>query len=254
MPAPGGRPSPSTDRPPPTGNGGKKGGRGRPSPSTDNDFLAQLIAQNAATSAQNVNSNITAQASANRFDPAALLAAQKGLDDAYREPWRPEEDEPTSRDDLNKYVLDQSFRSAGIDLGSAGSVSADIANAPRVQKAEAEYQDQLRSRRADALNVKAVGENEAVDLVNNKEIKGKTKQLSWDEYNSLTPLQKAAIDYNTMLVKAVKTDNRNREQYVDTDSQQYKTYTEAFERMCPGQNVASAKYSPETMAVLRQIG
>ena len=77
----------------------------------------------------------------------------------------------------------------------------------------------------------------------------KSYQMTWGDYNALTDRQRAAVDFNTMLVQA-------REKDLNTDyhqtAQQQATYEKAVERMF-GANGGSETYAPETMAVLNQI-
>lgn len=79
------------------------------------------------------------------------------------------------------------------------------------------------------------------------------KQLTWDEYNKLTPAQRGAIDFNTMLVQASRKDRKAnaRDEYKPTAEQQ-KTYDVAVKDMF-GPDGGSDLYAPETLAMLQQI-
>jgi hypothetical protein len=225
----------------------RNGGRPKSS-SSDSEFLAALIAQAAASSAQQVNQSITAQAAENKFDPAAFLAAKQNLDEAYSKPW----DQPAdtdlnnmTRDELNDYVVGKQFEQAGITLPAR----AEDLNSDAIMSAQKGYDEQLRTRRADALNV----DMSRTEPMSNKEVNQQVKKISWAKYNNMTPLQRAAVDYNTMLMQAAKRDNRNRGEDLDTESEQYQTYANAYEDMFGG-SADAAKHSPETVALLRQIG
>lgn len=79
----------------------------------------------------------------------------------------------------------------------------------------------------------------------------KTRQLTWEEYNKLTDDQRAAVDFNTMLIQA-------REKDLNTDYAEFEggganqEYQEAVERMF-GTRGSTETYAPETMAVLKSI-
>lgn len=77
-------------------------------------------------------------------------------------------------------------------------------------------------------------------------------QLSWDDYNALSPTQRAAVDFNTMLVHAVRKDMKHQDDY-DPTKQQQSTYDDAVQKMF-GEDRPADFYAPETMGVLRQIG
>jgi len=78
------------------------------------------------------------------------------------------------------------------------------------------------------------------------------ERMTWKDYNNLNPRQRAAIDFNTMLVRAVKRDMKLQEEY-SPDETQRKTYDASLEKMFGGPNRGSEDYAPETVALLRQI-
>lgn len=87
--------------------------------------------------------------------------------------------------------------------------------------------------------------------VNDDKPHGKVDVMTWDEYNALPSAERAAVDFNTMLVRAVRRDKNLQAEY-DPNKEQRATYDKAVEKMF-GQDGGSDEYAPETMAVLRQI-
>lgn len=85
--------------------------------------------------------------------------------------------------------------------------------------------------------------------------KTKTHRMTWEQYNALSPLQRSAVDYNGMLVQAVRKDMRmNRKgRYDNVTDEQRAAYDKNVESMF-GEDMGSDKYAPETMAVLQQLG
>ena len=83
------------------------------------------------------------------------------------------------------------------------------------------------------------------------EVKRRTYQLTWDEYNKLSDDQRAAVDFNTLLVQAREKDLANQEKYKPTPEQE-QAYQEEVERMF-GVGRGSETYAPETLGVLKQI-
>ena len=80
---------------------------------------------------------------------------------------------------------------------------------------------------------------------------GDVEAMTWDEYNALPVKEKAAIDFNSMLVRARGRDLKLQEEY-DPNKKQRATYDKAVSAAF-GEDGGSETYAPETMAVLRQI-
>jgi len=80
---------------------------------------------------------------------------------------------------------------------------------------------------------------------------GDIDQLTWSEYNALPAKQKAAVDFNTMLVDAVNKDRANTDTY-KPNPQDQATYDATVQRMF-GADHGSEMFAPETLAVLKQI-
>lgn len=98
--------------------------------------------------------------------------------------------------------------------------------------------------------------------------KNKVYRMSDEEYLALTPKQRAAIDFNTALVTAVRQDKRNQERYgrsvtengmvaISGESavgeEQRKLYEADLESMF-GSDRGSDFYAPATVALLKDIG
>ena len=80
---------------------------------------------------------------------------------------------------------------------------------------------------------------------------GDVEPMTWEKYNALSPEQRAAVDFNTMLVRAVRKDTSHQDTY-DPSKQEKAQYQADVDKMF-GDGLGSDLYAPETMAVLRQI-
>ena len=74
------------------------------------------------------------------------------------------------------------------------------------------------------------------------------KELTWDEYDALSPKQRAAVDANTMLMNAIKADLAG----AGTGSGDA-AYQESVKGLF-GEAGGSDRYAPETVNVLSQLG
>lgn len=79
-----------------------------------------------------------------------------------------------------------------------------------------------------------------------------TDRMTWKEYNALSPEQRAAVDFNTMLVRAVRTDLKNTDDYAASSDDQM-TYDATLEKMFGSSDRGSEIYAPETLGLLQQI-
>ncbi len=83
-----------------------------------------------------------------------------------------------------------------------------------------------------------------------KPAKRRAYRLTLDQYEALTPAQKAGVDFNTMLIQA-------REKDLNTDynpsPEQKKSYNTLVTEML-GEDNGSTTYAPETVKLLEQIG
>lgn len=121
----------------------------------------------------------------------------------------------------------------------------------RAQEEEAQRKAKLAMQRTRNLRVEALDELKADEP---STARGpKVDQMTWHEYNMLTPTQRAAVDFNTMLVRAVKKDLSHQGEYEDRTATQERRYEKATEKMFGSGDRGSDTYAPETLAVLKQI-
>ena len=80
------------------------------------------------------------------------------------------------------------------------------------------------------------------------------RALTWDEYDALSPQQRAAVDANTMLIDAIKSDLARpagrSDDRVYGEGSDYQTSLAALF----GENGGSGTYAPATVAALEQLG
>jgi hypothetical protein len=82
----------------------------------------------------------------------------------------------------------------------------------------------------------------------------KLREMTEEQYYDLSPDQRAAVDFNTMLSTAVNKDERRREhgKYDDISKQHQMNYDATVGRLF-GEEGGSDLYAPETVAVLSQL-
>jgi hypothetical protein len=243
---PGGKPGSNV------GKGGRRdpGGKAK-STGSESDILATIMAMaQAVKSAGVANSSKMASTENAQFSQKDFLASQNALNEA----WAAEGGGVGSvtPGDVTGRVTGPGATAvvAGQMEKEAAQRAAAAGDSDAVFRAQTAYDRQLRSRRADALNTVQYGNPDK--RVN---IAKKTDVLTWDEYNDLSGLDKAAVDFNTMLVKAVKRDRKMQDSY-NPDEQQQKNYDAAVQGMFPSGSSTTneLKYAPETVALLNQIG
>lgn len=123
--------------------------------------------------------------------------------------------------------------------------SFDYARPPdEVVKAEAA---QARLERQHALDI------DAESLLTRKQVNRATDRMTWAEYNALSPAERAAVDFNGLLVRAVRKDARNQDVYEKTASPEEKATYKATVEQLFGPDRGSETYAPETVAVLSQL-
>jgi hypothetical protein len=209
-----------------------------------NSFLAALMTAAQNTARLPYQQEFLSQLEKPKFDPSEFLAAQRGLDEAYS---NAADDATQAKAASTPYYA--AGRSAPYAAAARQTLPEDVTDVDEVKDAQAAYDEQLRIRRADALNVDPTRHANPVNF------KKETDSLTWSEYNDLSGLQKAAVDYNTMLVKAAKRDRRMQDQYNPTDDQraQYEATVDKLFGESSGRGSATS-YAPETVALLQQIG
>ena len=111
---------------------------------------------------------------------------------------------------------------------------------------DATVERKRQTQRADVLGY----DLETNDL---KEAAPKIEALTWDEYNALSSLDRAAVDFNTMLTQAVAKDLKRQDKYDEkmTDKESA-TYDQRTAEMF-GEDRGSDLRAPETVALLRQL-
>jgi hypothetical protein len=121
-----------------------------------------------------------------------------------------------------------------------------------LEKSRTEKVDRMideRKEREEALGIEqSVTEtNKKKPFKNNVDV----ERMTWSEYNALTDRQRAAVDFNGMLVSAVRKDRRHFGEYDYTpgEKQEYdKLVADVF-----GKGHGSTAFAPETVAVLKQL-
>lgn len=83
---------------------------------------------------------------------------------------------------------------------------------------------------------------------------GRSYKMTWAEYNKLSPEQKAAVDWNTLLVRAVHKDKTSQDTYGEQRPAQDAAYRQTLEQVFGREDRGSKVFAPETMALLQQIG
>ena len=83
--------------------------------------------------------------------------------------------------------------------------------------------------------------------------KPKVERMTWHEYNLLTPRQRAAVDFNTMLVRAVRKDIANQDEYEPGPDQSKRYQASLVKAFGDKDRGSDTTYAPETMALLKQI-
>ena len=124
---------------------------------------------------------------------------------------------------------------------SRGGPRGDIIQAQQHDADEAE-----RAKRAEILGITTGALSTTPEL-----IKDQLHKMTREEYDALSDKQRAAVDFNTSLSRAVRRDLRLQEKY-DPSKDERKNYDAAVESMF-GKDHGSDVYAPETMALLRQL-
>lgn len=120
-----------------------------------------------------------------------------------------------------------------------------VADLPREGSATHVLHDAAR-----ALGGKSTDPSELAKAREPKEVQRRTYRLTWDEYNRLSDEQRAAVDFNTLLVQAREKD-LNAE-YKEPTAEQREAYDKEVVRMF-GEGRGSETFAPETLGVLKQI-
>jgi len=185
----------------------------------------------------------------NYFQELLFKAAQAGKQHA---PF-----DPTAMSDARKALLDamnpvSAMTPGTIAASGRGAAAAGAAiernNAERLDEAQHQYDVASRDQREEAIGAHTV---DPQSMPGN--IKKRTDEMTDAEYNALTPRQRAAVDFNTMLTDAVRHDKQHQGWYDENiNPLERRTYDAAVTKMF-GEDRGSDLYAPETMAVLRQV-
>jgi len=131
------------------------------------------------------------------------------------------------------------------------------ANTPPAPSLAAPLPDGFSVTSGQAQAAKQVEEKQAAEKQNNwfgGEDKYTTKEMSVDQYLTLTPQQRAAIDANTALVQAAEQDTASwAKEQVSGKPISDKNYQDQVKKSF-GDNGGSETYAPRTLAVLNDLG
>jgi hypothetical protein len=132
----------------------------------------------------------------------------------------------------------------GIDIGwNTAGESENAKNQPiSVEEAQklvalAERAQRAHAIGADVIDAKPIPIHKQVD------------RMTWDEYNALSPRERAAVDSNAQIVNAVRTDRANKDKYGAPTAQ----YNETVEQMF-GPGHGSETFAPAVVSYLDSIG
>ena len=224
----------------PEGGGSTSAAAPRPS------LAQQAAAQPAVSSAQ---PPLTAPAAQTRagVDPAAVTTAVQEILGALGKPAEPlpmQPANPLAEAFQSAYgtnpnnALSQAFQSAH----GAGAPAADTVGTG--DTLEEKLRDS-RSQRESALDA-GRGDTRETRIINQLR---KLNEHGSSVYDNYTPTQKAAVDFNQMLLQAVHKDRKA--DYSPTDAQRTE-YNASVDQTLGGHG--SDTYAPETLALLNQIG
>ena len=134
--------------------------------------------------------------------------------------------------------------------GRAGQGYAQVA-AQRAEENKAKDQaiiDKARAEREDVLGI----ENKTAASITADDVKKMTKQLTAADYNAMTPKQRSAVDFNTLLSTAVQRDLSRQDDYEKGGIEKNATYLTRQKELF-GEDRGSDLYAPETLAVLAKL-
>lgn len=156
--------------------------------------------------------------------------------------------QPQGVENAQQHVADLVGLSAQPDEILQRAINYNLTGIEQDTPADAEQQllEQLRFQR-----LKAIGADST--KAEPVKIKDKVDRLTDAEYQALSPLQKSAVDFNTQLVQAVRTDRRNADEYKPS-AQAEQTYNATVEKIFGADTRDAQTYAPETLALLKQIG
>ena len=115
---------------------------------------------------------------------------------------------------------------------------------PKAAQTQLRAQDDAKKKATEEENARASRSRDRDSAFGSKV---NVKQLSWDEYDALTPQERAAVDFNGALFDASEKDQAAGLKGSDDD------YTQALRKVFGG-NASADTYAPNTLALLDEIG
>lgn len=147
--------------------------------------------------------------------------------------------------DYTQVTTPQEFHGSW-DAYGAKAVPSAPTGADKIARAEQGVADAERAQRKHAIGA------DKKDGSGRKPISKRTDRMTAEEYAALGETERAAVDFNAMLVQAVRTDRKNEDTY-DPSAEQKATYDAGVDMMF-GEDGGSKRYAPATMALLGQLG
>lgn len=130
--------------------------------------------------------------------------------------------------------------------GATDATPAPPTPADKIDRAAQLVEESSRAQRKHAIGA------DKHDHTGKVPISDRTDRMTQEEYDALTPEQRQAVDFNAMLVTAVRKDRHNQDEYAPTDEQRA-AYDASVQGMF-GKGGGSKMYAPATMSVLGQLG
>ena len=149
-----------------------------------------------------------------------------------------------------------------LQLGTQGNSPRNIVNPKQVASErnqvsvqQAAQLDNARKANEAAQLDNARKANEANEAAIRDKLRGpvEIKQLSWEEYDALSPKQRAAVDFNGALYNATNADKQAQLKGAD-DPNVRGSYDKALEKTFGSRDRGSDTYAPNTLALLSTLG
>lgn len=179
-----------------------------------------------------------------QFDSGAVADARAQLEAALAPV-----DEPEGPSLLDQLIsgLSGGGSSAGAAAAAADGVLPDKQREDQIASARDAVEAAVRAQR-----MHAIGADKPEEPGTPERLGARINGMSQQKYDSLSPLQRAGVDWNSMLIDAVRKDTRLADDYKPSPEEKA-TYSDNLEGLF-GSEEAGSTYAPETVALLRQIG
>lgn len=215
------------------------------------DILAEIAARIAAATT-------SAVADVQGFDMNSVATAQDQVNKAQRrhDQALPEDQGAQTANLVQRYLdlhsseqrpVQNTALSAWQQSGMTQQERSEAVSSPSPSRALAAAREDLQTAER-RQRVEALG---GVKFTRKERKAGEVEPMTLEAYNDLDPQARAAVDFNTMLVRSVRRDRSMADTYRPSPEQR-ELYDEAVENMF-GDDGGSNRYAPETLAVLRQI-